>query len=128
MAKSSFRLERINETIKQVLSELLVSEIKDPRVGMVTITEVRVSSDLSSAKVYFSVLGEASGREKTARGLKSARNFMRTAVANALKVHNAPELHFVYDDTLDRSFAVEEEIRKIRKEKEGGGEEPGPEE
>lgn len=106
----SYRIERVGETIKEILSELLVNQIKDPRVGMVTITSVRVSTDLSYAKVFYSVLGGQDQRRDTQRGLNSARNFMRSAIAKALKSRTAPELKFVYDDSLDRSFAIEEAL------------------
>jgi len=116
MKKPSYRIERINETIKEILSELLLRAIKDPRVGMVTITAVRVSSDLSSAKIHYSVMGDEVERAETEKGLRSAKNFMRTAVANQLKLRSAPELIFVYDDSLDKSFAIEEALKKTKSE------------
>ena len=116
MKKPSYRIERINETIKEILSELLLRAIKDPRVGMVTITAVRVSSDLSSAKIHYSVMGDEVERAETKKGLRSAKNFMRTAVANQLKLRSAPELIFVYDDSLDKSFAIEEALKKTKSE------------
>jgi ribosome-binding factor A len=115
MKKPSFRIERINETIKEILGELLLSEIKDPRVGMVTITAVRVSSDLSTAKVHYTVMGEEDDKADTRRGLESAKKFMRKAVANELKVRNAPELKFVYDDSLDKSLIIEEALRTAKR-------------
>ncbi len=118
MAKS-YRQERINEIIKELLSEVLLQQIKDPRVGMVTITSVRVTNDLSLAKVYFSVMGDEVQREETARGLKSARNFMRNVIGKELKIHNSPELKFVYDDSLDKSFAIEEALKKAKKDESG---------
>jgi ribosome-binding factor A len=111
MAKS-YRIERINETLKEILSELVMREIKDPRVGMVTITSVKVASDLSSAKVYYSVLGGDETRAETERGLVSARGFMRKTITRELKLRTAPELRFVYDDSLDRSFAIEEALKR----------------
>jgi len=114
MKKPSYRIERINETIKEVISELLLNAIKDPRVGLVTITAVRVSSDLSSAKVHYSVMGDEVERAETEKGLRSAKNFMRTAVSNELKLRIAPELRFVYDDSLDKSFAIEEALKKSK--------------
>lgn len=116
MKKPSYRVERINETIKEILSELLLRAIKDPRVGMVTITAVRVSSDLSSAKVHYSVMGDEVEKAETEKGMRSAKNFMRTAVANQLKLRSAPELIFVYDDSLDKSFAIEEALKKTKSE------------
>ena len=116
MKKPSYRIERISETIKEILSELLLRAIKDPRVGMVTITAVRVSSDISSAKIHYSVMGDEVERADTEKGLRSAKNFMRTAVANQLKIRSAPELIFVYDDSLDKSFAIEEALKKTKSE------------
>jgi ribosome-binding factor A len=95
-----------------VLSELLLSEIKDPRVGMVTITAVRVSNDMSLAKVHYSVMGDEAARAETERGLISAKNFMRKTVADELKLRVAPELRFVYDDSLDKSFRIEEALKQ----------------
>jgi ribosome-binding factor A len=113
--KPSYRVERINETIKEILGELLLGQIKDPRVGMVTITAVRVSSDLSTAKVHYTVMGEENDRLDTERGLASAKNFMRMTVASELKLRSAPELKFVYDDSLDRSLAIEEALRTSKR-------------
>ena len=110
----SYRQERLNESIKELLSELIQSGIKDPRIGFVTITGVEVARDLTSAKVFFSVLGDKDARDSSLEGLKSARNFLRKKVGQELKLRNAPELRFKYDETLDRSLALEDTIRKIR--------------
>jgi ribosome-binding factor A len=111
MAKS-YRIERLNETIKEVLSELVLGQIKDPRVGFVTITAVRVSGDLSVAKVHYSVMGDETVRKETHDGLVSARAFLRKAIGNELKMRTAPELRFVYDDSLDRAMAIEDALRR----------------
>jgi ribosome-binding factor A len=127
MGKPSYRIERINEQIKEILGELLLGSIKDPRVGMVTITAVRVSSDLSSAKIHYSVMGSETDRDETRKGLESAKSYMRRAVADGLKMRNAPDLRFVYDDSLDKALAIDIALRDA-----GLGEdaqsEPGPEE
>lgn len=117
----SYRIERVNETIKELLSELLLGDaIKDPRIGMVTITAVRVSGDMAVAKVHFSVMGDDDAREQTTRGLVSARNFMRKVIADELKLRVAPELRFVYDDSLDRALRIEEALRDAPRESEEG--------
>lgn len=108
----SYRIERLNESIKEILSELLLTHIKDPRVGLVTVTAVRVSGDLSVAKVHYSVMGDEEGRRETEKGLRSARAFMRKTIANELQMRSAPELRFVYDDSLDRSLAIEKALRE----------------
>jgi ribosome-binding factor A len=112
----SFRIQRINETIKELVSELLMNRIRDPRVGLVTITSVRVSRDLSFAKVYYSVMGDTETREATRKGLTSARSFLRNAISEELGMRTAPELRFVYDDSIDRSIRIEEKLREV-----GGG-------
>jgi ribosome-binding factor A len=111
MAKS-YRIERINETIKELVSELLMERIRDPRVGLVTVTGVRVSGDLATAKVYYSVMGDAAAREATRKGLVSARNFLRSAISDELGMRVAPELRFVYDDSVDRAMRIEEKLRE----------------
>ena len=117
MAKS-YRKERMNETMKEVLSDLLFNQVKDPRVGFVTITAVVVSRDYETAKVYYTVMGDDEEKEESKRGLISAGGFLRKTVCSHLKLRNAPELHFVYDDTLDRSIRVEEAIRDMKKKEE----------
>jgi ribosome-binding factor A len=120
MGKPSYRIARINETIKEILGELLLGSIKDPRVGLVTITAVRVSSDMTSAKVHYSVMGDEEVRKETRKGLESAKKFMRKTVGDGLKLRNTPELHFVYDDSLDKAEAIDETLKEV-----GLGDNPG---
>lgn len=111
MTRSNHRIERVNELIKEVLSELVMTEVKDPRVGLVTIVGVRVTHDLSSAKVLFSVMGDEEQRAMTLKILKGASGYMRRVLVRQLDVKVAPELRWVYDDSLDRSFRIEEMLR-----------------
>ena len=111
MTRSNFRIERVNEVIKEVLSELVMNEVKDPRVGLVTIVGVRVTNDLSSAKVLFSVMGDEAQRAITMKILKGASSFMRRVLVRQLDVKVAPELHWVYDDSLDRAFRIEQMLK-----------------
>jgi ribosome-binding factor A len=116
----SYRKERLNESIKELLGELLLSRIKDPRVGLVTITGVEVARDLVSAKVFFTVMGGETERAESEQGLESAKNFLRKAVGRELKLRNAPDFRFVYDDSLDRSMQIEDALKQIREDDEGG--------
>ncbi|MEE9269290.1 MAG: 30S ribosome-binding factor RbfA [Candidatus Krumholzibacteria bacterium] len=120
MAKS-YRKERLNESIKELLGELILNRIKDPRIGLVTITSVSVSADLTSARVYFSVLGGEEQRDESRQGLISAKNFLRKVVGRELKLRNTPDFRFVYDDTLDRSMDIEEAIKKLHRDPEDPG-------
>ncbi len=112
MARSSHRLERINAIIKEVLSEIVLKEVKDPRVGLVTIVGVRVAPDLSSAKVFFSVMGDEAQRQLTAKVLRGASGYMRHVIADEIDVRTAPELHWQYDDSLDRAFRIAEILKE----------------
>jgi ribosome-binding factor A len=109
---SKYRIERINETIKEVLSEIVLNDIKDPRLGLVTIVSVRVARDLATAKIHFSVMGDEAQRETSMKILRGASGFMRHAIATAIDVQHAPELRWIYDDSLDRAFRISEVLRQ----------------
>lgn len=111
MTRSNYRLERVNEVIKEVLSEIVMNEVKDPRVGLVTIVSVQVTHDLSSAKVMFSVMGDEAQRVMTLKILKGASSYMRRVLIKQLDVKVAPELRWVYDDSLDRAFRIEQMLK-----------------
>jgi ribosome-binding factor A len=111
----SYRKEKLNERIKELLGELLLNRVKDPRVGLVTITMVTVAPDLATAKVYFTVMGDEAVRAETRKGLESASSYLRKTVAGELKLRQTPELRFVYDDTLDRAMRIDETIEGLRR-------------
>jgi ribosome-binding factor A len=94
------RAKRIAQQIQQTLSELIRRELRDPRLGMVTITEVRVSSDLGSAKVYFSVLGAQP--QQAQEILEAAAPLLRGPLGRALGIRHSPELRFVQDELIER--------------------------
>lgn len=102
------RMRRVDEAIRQVIGEAVAGELKDPRVGFVTVTDVKTSADLSHAHVYVSVLGDAQGRERTLAGLRSAHGYLQGRIASELHLKRTPTLDFVYDDTTDRAMRLEE--------------------
>jgi ribosome-binding factor A len=106
------RMRRVDEAIRQVIADSLAGELKDPRVGFVTVTDVRTSADLSHARVYVSVLGDATQREASLAGLHSAHGFLQRSIARELAIKRTPTLEFVYDDTTDRALRVEELLRE----------------
>ena len=101
MKRSSGRPQKLGDLIQRELSELIRLEVRDPRVGMVTITSVDVSPDLSHAKVFFTVL-EKQDLEKTAEGLKRSAGFLRSQLAKRIKLYTTPELRFEYDESVER--------------------------
>ena len=104
------RLRRIAEQIQRELSEILRSELKDPGVGMITITDVDVSTDLAHAKVFFTTLGDAEALARTQGGLRRAAGFLRSALGQRLRIHNTPELHFEYDASVEQGVRLSQLI------------------
>jgi ribosome-binding factor A len=103
MAKEFSRSDRVAEQIQRELADLLQFEVKDPRIGMVTITEVEVSGDMSHAKIYYSV---AEGTKELQVGLEKSSGFLRTQLSKRLLLRTVPQLHFVYDASIDRGMKL----------------------
>jgi ribosome-binding factor A len=106
MAKDPSRLGRIADQIQRDLSELIRNELKDPRVGMITLTGVEVSNDYRHAKVFFTTLGGADIVAQTQQGLQRASGFLRSRLAGGLKLRIVPELRFVYDESVERGVRL----------------------
>lgn len=99
----SRRTDRVAEAIQELVAGLLVREIKDPRIGLITITGVRVSPDLRHARVFFSSLGDDEQRQRSLRGLRSAAGFVRGQIARQLNLRVAPEVVFEFDPSLEEA-------------------------
>ena|SRR5687767_9380533 len=107
---ASDRLRRVDEAMRQVLSDAVTQGLKDPRIGFVTVTAVNTSPDLRHARVFVSVLGSPAEREDTLAGLRSAHGFLQRRVAGELRLKHTPTLTFEHDDTLDRAMRISELI------------------
>jgi ribosome-binding factor A len=112
MAKK--RVARLNEQMKRELITLLRTDVRDPRVAGVNITDVEVSPDLYHAKVFFSVMGEAEDRQQGLEGLRAAAGFLRGEIGRRMHIRRAPELHFVIDDTLQHAMHIERLLQEAR--------------
>jgi ribosome-binding factor A len=106
MPRDFSRAARIADQIQRDLSDLFRQELKDPRVGLVTITAVEVSRDLSHAKVYVTSLAEAESTEQSVQALQHAAGFLRSQLARTLNVRTVPQLHFVYDVSVERGVRL----------------------
>jgi len=106
----SDRLRRVDEAVRQVLSDAVATDLKDPRVGFVTVTGVKTSPDLRHARVYVSVLGDEAAREASLDGLRSAHGFLQRRVASELRMKHTPTLDFAYDDSVERGMRLSELI------------------
>jgi len=100
------RMRRVNEAVKEVLSTHIAGDLRDPRVGFVTVTSVETSPDLRSARVYVSVLGDEDERAQTLEGLKASHGYIQSQVADELRLKHTPVLEFVYDDSIDTGMRI----------------------
>jgi|KBSSwiStaDraftv2_1062776.scaffolds.fasta_scaffold276118_2 ribosome-binding factor A len=108
------RPERVAERIKREAADILESQIRDPRVtGMVSVTDVEVTQDLSYARIYVSVLASSTPVEDVLRVLQSAAPFVRRQLAPRLELREVPQIRFVHDDSIARGARVDELLRKI---------------
>lgn len=108
------RHERVEEAIKREVSLIIHDELKDPRIGFVTITRVELSQDLRNAKIYYSVLGKEESHKKTKMALDSALGFIRSLVAQRINMRFATELMFCEDRSTEYSVHIEEIINEIK--------------
>jgi ribosome-binding factor A len=105
---TSERMRRVDEAMREVLSDVLTHELKDPRVGFVTVTDVKTSPDLRHARVYVSVLGDDPERETTLAGLASSHGVLQAQIASELRMKRTPTLEFAYDPSVDHSMRITE--------------------
>jgi ribosome-binding factor A len=112
------RTERVAEAIRRLTSEVIHTELRDPRVAvLITITRVEVAPDLRFARIYYSVLGDEKEKKLVSRGLKSAKNFIRRHIANELKLRYATEIAFEIDATEEYKEKIDKILDKIHKER-----------
>lgn len=114
----STRARRVGELIKEELSELIRREVKDPRVGFVTITGVDVTPDLRYATIYISVLGSNKEREDSLKILQKTGGFLRKELAKRIRLKYFPELKFEFDRSIESALRIEKIIKKLQQEEE----------
>jgi ribosome-binding factor A len=108
------RVDRVREAVQTLIAQLLVTQVNDPRIGLVTITAVRLSSDLRYARCYFSSPGDDASRRRTLRGLRSAVGFFRAQMARSLRLRAVPELEFEFDPSIEHSIRVSQLLQHDR--------------
>ena len=121
------RPERVGEQIRQAISLALAREVRDPRIGFVTITRVKVSADLQQARIYYTTIGDERVRKDTARGLEAAKPFLRRAIGNEIRLRRVPEIAFEYDRGVEHQDRVEQLLHEIAEERRARGENGEPE-
>jgi len=108
------RAARVGDLLKEELSDLLLRNIRDPRIGFVTLTEVRVSPDLRHARVYFVTHEGGEAQQRSLEGLESARGYLRTELGRRLRLRYVPDLSFTLDETLDHSFRIQGILKSLK--------------
>ena len=116
MKSHSRRPEQVAETVRQVVADALVSEVRDPRVGFVTVTGVQVTNDLSHATVRVSIMGEDAEKTRALEGLTSAAGFLRTRLTRSLRARIVPEIHFELDRGLEHSTRINSLLAELKRE------------
>jgi len=119
MPKEFSRSSRVAEQVQRELAELIRLELKDPRVGLVTLTGVELTPDYAYAKVFYTTLADASARQDIDAGLRRASGFLRRELGRRIRIHTLPELHFVFDESVERgdrlSRLIDEAVASDRK-------------
>jgi ribosome-binding factor A len=125
MPRDHSRTLRIAEQIQRDLAELIRLELKDPRVGMVTLTDVEVTADYAHAKIFFTTLGTADQIAAASEGLNHAAGFLRHELGQRIKLRSIPQLHFIYDESVERgvrlSRLIDEAVGNVERDKSKDG-------
>jgi ribosome-binding factor A len=108
------RMRRVNKAVREVVSAHVAGDLKDPRIGFVTVTAVDTSPDLRSARVYVSVLGDAERRDEAIAGLRSSRGVLQGHIAAELRLKRTPALEFHHDDSVDHAMRISQLLDEER--------------
>ena len=104
--------------IKEEISQILLCELKDPRIGFITVTHIELTNDLRIAQVFYSILGDAKVVENSERALEAAKGYIRKLLGNRMKLRLVPKLYFRKDDSIEQSFRITEILNRLKGEKE----------
>lgn len=110
------RADRVKELLRQEISQLIQGEIKDPRIGFATVTDVELSQDLRHAKVFVSVYGDEESRKQTLKGLQSAIGFIRNEIGKRIRMKHVPEILFRFDQSIERGARISKLLHEIHNE------------
>ena len=120
---SSYRPDRVKAAIRQEVSNILQRDLKDPRLGFATVTDVDISGDLQHVKIYVSILGEEESRTETMEALESAKGYIRSEIGRRVPLRLTPEITFEYDESIERGARILkliEEVQSGRNDEESG--------
>ena len=110
------RVERIQEQVREEVSQMLQTEVRDPGVGLVTVTRAKVTADLSLARIYWTIIGNLEERKKTQKALERASGFVRHLLAERMTLRRSPEVKFIFDESVAAQDRIEQIIQEIHAE------------
>ena len=113
---SKVRVEKLQELMKQEISDIVLHELKDPRIGFVTVTSVSCTEDLREAKIYVSIMGDEKAARESLHGLNSSLGFVRREIGRRIRLRFTPEISFALDASLDYSDNIQRLLNEIHKE------------
>lgn len=113
------RQERLRELIKSEFGQILTRDLKDPRIGFVSVTDVEVSNDFSHVKIFVSIMGNDEAKRSSMEGLESAKGFIRTELGKRIRLRHTPEVHFIADNSIERGSRIFELLEEVKKNKGG---------
>jgi ribosome-binding factor A len=126
MAQGS-RPDRVGEQIREEISSLLLREVRDPGIGLITLTRVKVSPDLQLVRVYYTLMGDAKARDATRRALERATPFLRRQIGSRIRLRRVPELRFQFDESVEHQERIERILLDLKAERdERAPDEQGP--
>ena len=114
----SHRVERVAEQIREEVSQILATEVADPGVGLVTVTRVKVTADLSLARIYWTIMGDAAQRKETTKALNRAAGFVRHLLSERMTLRRSPEVKFQFDQAVADQDRVERILYELKQEEE----------
>ncbi|HPL63627.1 MAG TPA: 30S ribosome-binding factor RbfA [Syntrophales bacterium] len=110
------RADRVSDLIKAELSDILLREVRDPRIGSITITDVKLTDDLKSAKIYFVRMGDDSRRSEAEEGLQKAAGFLRRELGRRIQLRFVPSISFIYDRSFEYGDRIDKLLSDVRRE------------
>ena len=110
---SQLRIEKVQELMKQEISQIILQELKDPRIGFVTVTKVEMTGDLREAKIFVSIMGKDEALKDTLQGLKSSLGFIRREIGRRIRLRFTPEISFALDNSLAYSSHIQELLMRV---------------
>jgi ribosome-binding factor A len=110
----STHLKKTDDLLRRVISETLLTKVQDPRIGIVSVTQVETSPEYDTARVFVSIYGDEAARAESLKGLKSAAPFLQAELAKAVRLRRTPRLRFIYDESIERGFRIDETLRNLK--------------